>query len=125
MVIEKMYSKISSQQADSDRIFAELEKKRMKLEHELLKMQQDRQREESERAERQRRKDREFQLKMVSMMYGQQHHLNPAIFSGMCQVAIVVVVSTSTIVMVKTALMVNVLSHCKTSKDLCCYTQYT
>jgi len=54
----------------------------MKLEHELLKMQQDRQREESERAERQRRKDREFQLKMVSMMYGQQHHLNSAMFSS-------------------------------------------
>ena len=70
-VIEKMYSKISSQQAESDRIFADLEEKRMKLEHEMLKMQQDRQREESERAERQRREDREFQLRMISMRYGQ------------------------------------------------------
>ena len=54
IVIEKMCNKISSQQAESDRIFAELEEKRMKMEHEMLKMQQDRQREESKRAERQR-----------------------------------------------------------------------
>ena len=48
IVIEKMCNKISSQQAESDRIFAELEEKRMKMEHEMLKMQQDRQREERE-----------------------------------------------------------------------------
>jgi len=81
-VIEKMYGKISSQQAESDRIFADLEEKRMKLEHEMLKMQQDRQREESERAERQRREDREFQLRMITMMYGQQQYPNAAMYSG-------------------------------------------
>ena len=43
MVREKMYSKISSQQTESHCILAELEEKRMKLEHEMLNMQQDRQ----------------------------------------------------------------------------------
>ena len=78
MVIEKMYSKISSQQADSDRIFAELEKKRMKLEHELLKMQQVKR----VKGPKGRGVKTEFQLKMVSKMHGQHHHLNSVMFSG-------------------------------------------
>ena len=35
--IDKVYNKISSQQAESERIFAELEEKRIKLDHEMLK----------------------------------------------------------------------------------------
>jgi len=61
MVIEKIFSKMSSQWAKTDHIFAELDEKRMKLDHEMLKMQQDR-REESEMADRQRHEDREFEL---------------------------------------------------------------
>ena len=41
-VIDKMCDKISHQQSESDRIFAELEKKSMKLDHEMMKMQQER-----------------------------------------------------------------------------------
>ena len=81
-LLRRYNSKFSGQQAESDRIFADLEEKRMKLEHEMLKMQQDRQREESERAKRQRREDREFQLRMTSMMYGKQQHPNAAMYSG-------------------------------------------
>ena len=38
MVVEKMCNKISSQQTESDHMFAELEK-RVKIEHKMLKMQ--------------------------------------------------------------------------------------
>ena len=41
-VIDKMCDKISCQQSESDCIFAELEEKRMKLGHEMMKMQQER-----------------------------------------------------------------------------------
>ena len=70
--VDKMCDKINSQQGESGHIFAELEEKRMKLKHEMLKMQQDTQREESERAERQRHEDREFQLKLFNLLYDEQ-----------------------------------------------------
>ena len=41
-VIDKMCDKIGCQQSESDCIFAELEEKRMKLDHEMMKMQQER-----------------------------------------------------------------------------------
>ena len=69
-VIDKMCDKISCQQSESDRIFAELEEKRMKLEHEMMKMQQERQRE-----------DKEFQLRLFRMLCGQQRP-NPPMFTG-------------------------------------------
>ena len=68
-VIHKMCEKLSSQQSESDWIFAELEEKRMKLEYNMMKVQQDRQREENEMADRQRREERDFQLRLFGMMY--------------------------------------------------------
>ena len=52
----------------------------MKLEHEMLKIQQDRQRQENERAERQRQEDKEFQLKLFSLLYGRQQP-NASVFT--------------------------------------------
>ena len=59
-VTDKMCKKISSQQTESDRVYADLEEKTMKIEHDMLKMQQHMQREQIERAERQRREERDF-----------------------------------------------------------------
>ena len=80
-VIDKMYEKISSQQAESDRVYADIEEKRIKLEHDLLMMLRDIQREQSERAERQRREEREFQLQMFSMLCGHRQSSAP-VFGG-------------------------------------------
>ena len=56
-----MCDKISCQQSEIDHTFVELEEKRMKLDHEMMKIQQERQHEE-----------REFQLKLFSMLCGQK-----------------------------------------------------
>ncbi|XP_065893269.1 zinc finger protein with KRAB and SCAN domains 2-like [Dysidea avara] len=82
-VIDKMCEKISSQQTESDRVYADLEEKRMKIEQDMLKMQQDMQREQIERAERQRREERDFQLQLFGMLCGQRPSMTSApVFAG-------------------------------------------
>ena len=51
----------------------------MKLKYDMMKMQQDRQREEDERAEKQRREECDFQLRLFGMMYPQS---NTLMFTG-------------------------------------------
>ena len=49
-------------------MFTKLEEKRMKLDEQLMNMEDRRWREDREREERQRREEREFQLRMMMMM---------------------------------------------------------
>ena len=59
---------ISTTQRDSDKMYMMLEEKRMKLDESLLMMEDRRLREDKEREERQRKDEREFQLKMMMML---------------------------------------------------------
>jgi len=67
-MLDKFCETIGKSQQESDRLFISLEEKRIKLDHDLMEMERQRQREESERLEMRRREDREFQLKLFSMM---------------------------------------------------------
>jgi len=80
-VVNLMCEKISSRQAESDRVYADLEEKRIKLEYDILAMQRDMQREQIERAERQKFEDTDFQLKLLGMLLG-QHRSSAWVFGG-------------------------------------------
>ena len=69
--MEKVCDRMTKGQAESDKLFIDLEEKRMKLDYEMLKMEQQWRKEEAERAERQRREEREFQLHVFQMMHPQ------------------------------------------------------
>ena len=66
--MDKICERVTKGQVESDKLFVELEEKRMKLDYEMMRMEQDRRREEADRAERQKREEREFQLQLFSMM---------------------------------------------------------
>ena len=66
--MDKICERVTKGQVESDKLFVELEEKRMKLDHEMMCMEQERRREEADRAERQKREDREFQLRVFSML---------------------------------------------------------
>ena len=59
---------VTTAQKESDRMFIELEEKRMKLEEQLLMMEDRRMRDNKEREERMRRQERDFQLRMMMML---------------------------------------------------------
>ena len=83
--MEKVCDKMTKGQADSDKLFIDLEEKRMKLDYEMLKMEQEWRKEEAERAERQRREERDFQLRVFQMMYSQGNNTfypNPQYYPG-------------------------------------------
>ena len=67
--VDRMCEMINQSQVESDKIFASLEEKRMQFDMQILQMEQDRRREEAERAEKQKKEDREFQLRLFSMIY--------------------------------------------------------
>ena len=74
--MDTFMTKMVKAQEQSDKLFVELESKRMKFEEQLLEMQQHQLAEDKEREERQRREEREFQLKMASMMCGRPQLFN-------------------------------------------------
>ena len=83
--MEKVCDKMTKGQADSDKLFIDLEEKRMKLDYEMLKMEQEWRKEEAERAERQRREERDFQIRVFQMMYSQGNNTfypNPQYYPG-------------------------------------------
>jgi len=61
--MEKVCDKMTKGQADSDKLFIDLEEKRIKLDYEMLKMEQEWRKEEAERAECQRREERDVHFK--------------------------------------------------------------
>jgi len=66
--MDKICERVTKGQVESDKLFVELEEKRMKLDYEMMHMEQERRREEAGRAERQKREEREFQLLVFSML---------------------------------------------------------
>ena len=75
--MEKFVKGISTALGSSDERFIELEEKRMKLDEMMLKMEQDRMRENEAREERRRKEDREFQLRLFSMFSGNNSGFSP------------------------------------------------
>ena len=53
---------------ESDQLFVTLEEKRMKLDYDLMELERERQREESAWLEIRRKEEREFQLRLFSMV---------------------------------------------------------
>ena len=72
-VMDNVVTKIRKDHEESEKRFAEVELKRIKLEEKLIEMEEQRQREERQREEQQRREERDFQLKMMAMVYGGQN----------------------------------------------------
>ena len=66
--MEKVCDKMTKGQAEIDEVFIDLGEKHMKLDYEMMKMEQQSKREEAERFECQRREEREFQLRVYQMM---------------------------------------------------------
>ena len=63
-----LVSGITKALSGSDERFLQLEEKRIKLDEMMLKMEEDRRKESDEREERRRRDEREFQLKLFTLM---------------------------------------------------------
>ena len=63
-----LVSGITKALSSSDERFLQLEEKRIKLDEMMLKMEEDRRKESDEREERRRRDEREFQLKLFTLM---------------------------------------------------------
>lgn len=66
--LDIIIEKVTTAQKDSDEMFTKLEEKRMKLDEQLMSMEDRRWREDREREERQRREEREFQLRMMMLL---------------------------------------------------------
>ena len=84
--MEKVCDKMTKGQSESDKRFIELEEKRMKLDYDMLKMEQEWRKEEAERAERRAREDKEFQLRVLQIMYPQSNNIfypNPQYYPNM------------------------------------------
>ena len=64
--------KLTLAMQDSDDKILQLEEKRMKFEEKLIEMEYQRVREKEEREERQRKEDRDFQMRLFSMLMQQQ-----------------------------------------------------
>ena len=64
--------KLTKDQKESDEMFISLEEKRMRLKERMMEMEDCRLREHKIREERQKRDEREFQLRMMTMMMRQQ-----------------------------------------------------
>lgn len=64
--ISTLVDKMTKAQSDTDKVFLELEEKRMKMEENMREME-----------ERQRREEREFQLKMMSVLMGAHNSTGP------------------------------------------------
>ena len=71
--MDNVVTKILKDHKESEKRFAEVELKTIKLEEKFIEMEERRQREERQREERQRREERDFQLKMMAMLYGKQN----------------------------------------------------
>ena len=65
-----LLQKVLEGQKESDKLFMDLEAKRMKVEERMLELDEKRYQEDRAREERQRREEREFHLKLYSMMCG-------------------------------------------------------
>ena len=63
-----LVSGITKALSSSDERFLQLEEKRIKLDEMMLEMEEDRRKESDEREERRRRDEREFQLKLFTLM---------------------------------------------------------
>ena len=68
--MDVIVTKVLEGQRESDRCFLDLETKRMKLKEKIYEMEQQRLTEDKEREEHQRREERDFQLRLFAMMYG-------------------------------------------------------
>ena len=68
-VLDKFCEAIGKNQLESDKLFAELEEKRMKLDMQMMEMERERRKEETERLEQRRREEREFQMQLFTMMF--------------------------------------------------------
>ena len=69
-VMEVMVTKVLDSQRESDKLFMDLEAKRMKMEQTVLELEHQRYQEDRAREERQRREERQFQMQLYAMMCG-------------------------------------------------------
>ena len=77
--MEKFEKGISTALGSSDEWFIEVQEKRMKLDEMMIKMEHDRMRENEAREERRRKEDREFQLRLISMLSGNNSAPTPPV----------------------------------------------
>ena len=70
-ILDSVITNVSKMQEKSDAQFYELEQKRIKMEEHILKMEEQRYKDDKDRAQRQRREERDFQLKVIQMLSGQ------------------------------------------------------
>lgn len=67
--MDSVLKKVGKMQEDSDARFYEMEEKRLKLEERMMEMEQTRWRENRDREELQQREERDFQLKVFTVIY--------------------------------------------------------
>ena len=65
--LQTVVDKVTQALKESDMLFLKLEEKRMKFDERMMELEDRRLREDKEREERQRREDRDFQLRMMMM----------------------------------------------------------